>query len=207
MLLSFYILIWLVFVVVPIVVLLHCLWTLEHERLKSAMLLQEMRQQGTDKTSYILVDEHGVIVVDGEGLSTYTQKHYHDVKLVVTDLHKTLDTTSPSKVPSLPEDTKMVVLSYIGTSQSTLTDAVSDVKERIKTGQVVFGVFCFHRGHRGAVTTEEGSKAHVCQILKPILFLDDALDHVKSVDTLGVQTHRFLKGSEKFWEVLYKCVR
>lgn len=198
-------LVWSVLILTPILALLHKLWCLEEERWVPVRLVQDLNQNNLLRSSYLLVTEDGVTTVAGDGLKIWTEETYPDVKLVVSDLHKTLDTTSPEDATNLPDDMKLVVLSFIGNRPTTIIRAVEDIKHRIASGQVAFGVLNFNRKMgrgKDRIITQEGSKAHACQKMSAVLFLDDAKDHVDSVSSLGIASVRFLPKSQKLWSVL-----
>lgn len=198
-------LVWSVLVLTPVLTLLHILWCLEEERWVPVRLVQDLNQNDQLRSSYLLVTEDGVTTVTGDELKTWTKETHPDVKLVVSDLHKTLDTTSPDDATNLPDDMKLVVLSFIGNRPTTIIMAVEDIKHRIASGQVAFGVLNFNRKMgrgKDRIITQEGSKAHACQKMSAVLFLDDAKDHVDSVLSLGIPSVRFLPKSQKLWSVL-----
>ena len=198
-------LVWSVLVLVPVLVLVHILWRLKEERWVPVRLVEDLKHRGLLRSSYVLITKDGVLAVTGNELEVWTKKTYPDVKLVVSDLHKTLDTTSPDDPTNLPDDMKLVVLSYIGSSPATIIKAVKDIKHRIASGQVAFGVLNFNRKMgrgKDRIITVEGSKAHACQKMAAVLFLDDAMDHVDSAKSLEITSVHFLRDSQNFWEVL-----
>ena len=196
-------LVWVGLVLAPILILLTCLWRLEEERWVPVRLVQDLDHIDLLRSSYILITKDGVLAVTGNELEVWTKKTHPDVKLVVSDLHKTLDSTSPHDATDLPDDMKLVVLSFIGKRRNTLIKAVMDIKHRIASGQVAFGVLNFNRGNdKRCIFTEEGSKAYACLKMSAVLFLDDAVDHVDSVSSLKIKSVKFSRDSENFWKVL-----
>lgn len=111
------------------------------------------------------------------------------------DLHKTLDTISSST--KLPTDSACCV-SYVGALTITRSEARSEIKQRINTGQIRFGVLVFKRGssrnpEEANRFTDPGSKAWFNNILPAddddncgVLFVDDSEDHVNSVQSIGI---------------------
>lgn len=110
------------------------------------------------------------------------------------DLHHTLDTVdSDFNVFS-----DSCCISYVGKLTDTRLFARLDIQDRIKTGQIKYGVLIFKRGNskspdKGCKFIEPGSKAWFNKIvpvdsgLEP-LFIDDSEDHVKSVQSIGIRS-------------------
>ncbi len=89
-------------------------------------------------------------------------------------------------------------ISFVGKFSKLRQFAKNDVKKRILSGQVDFGILVFARGRNKNKNkfTDIGSKAWVNNHLKyggKALFIDDGYDHIKSTDSLGN------KDIETFW--------
>ena len=107
------------------------------------------------------------------------------------DLHKTLNTIPPDvKVPP-----HTCCVSYVGSLTETRIGAREEIRERIKSGQLEFGVLVFERGSPKDPDrnrfTKIGSKAWFNRHVKPVpgkqsVFIDDSVDHVFSVKTTGI---------------------
>ena len=110
------------------------------------------------------------------------------------DLHKTLDTVDPKEI--LPPHTCCV--SYVGSLTQTRINARVDIQNRIHTGQLEFGVLVFKRGsHKDPEEANRfqqiGSKAWFNRCVPGVkgrvsVFIDDSLDHVLSVQSVGIQS-------------------
>ena len=105
------------------------------------------------------------------------------------DLHGVLDVLKDDVKVS----TNAMVLSYVGKLTRTRTNALRDIKNRIKKGQVKFGVLVFKRGKRGTGVENKfqspGSKAWVNKLIKfedNAIFVDDSTDHYNSVKSLNI---------------------
>lgn len=109
------------------------------------------------------------------------------------DLHNTLDTVDPD-VNIFPSS---CCISFVGRLSQRRLQARLDIQERIDTGQIKYGVLVFMRGKRDQVFLEDGSKAWFNRVvpteegLAP-LFIDDSLDHIMSVQHVGVRSVRIL---------------
>lgn len=105
------------------------------------------------------------------------------------DLHDVLDTTDPLDKLS---DQRICGLSYVGKTTKTRKDAREDLQSRIKSRQIVYGVLVFKRGKdKHAPFTDVGGKAWFNTLLENTcnpLFIDDSLDHVISVQSVGVKS-------------------
>jgi hypothetical protein len=105
-----------------------------------------------------------------------------------TDLHDCLDRFDPAlslfNAPSM-------CISYVGALSTKRREAEVDIEVRLATGQISFGCLVFRRGHgtdRDAFH-ETGSKAWVNKCLPfdgHAIFFDDAPDHQRSVQSLGI---------------------
>ena len=66
--------------------------------------------------------------------------------------------------------------------------AYQEIQRRIKTGQIDWGVTIYKSKEKKKGEPfkfhSEGSKAWFCKLIKADYFFDDALDHVKSVESL-----------------------
>jgi len=104
------------------------------------------------------------------------------------DLHGVLDVI-PTDVQLVTnrEINKIVCISFVG--GNTREAAVRDIRDRIRTGQIDYGVLVFARG-RGKdrfTFTDEGSKAWVNKYIPssiPSIFIDDSTDHLRSTKHL-----------------------
>ena len=110
----------------------------------------------------------------------------------VADLHNVLDTTNPKENfgPGI------VCCSFVGKLSEMRTLARKEIVARIKAGQISWGCLVFKRGPRenreiANAFNELGSKAWVCSVLKPKLFVDDAWDHINSVKSVGIRAVKF----------------
>lgn len=110
------------------------------------------------------------------------------------DLHKTLDTCAPETV--LPDHT--CCISYVGSLTQTRINARTDIQDRVRSGQLKYGVLVFKRGSDSDPVAanryqEVGSKAwfnkHTPGIEgKSSVFVDDSMDHILSVRSVGIQS-------------------
>ena len=89
---------------------------------------------------------------------------------------------------------KICIISFVGKYSETRIEALEDIKNRIETGQVDFGVLVFKRGKGGTDNSntfhEAGSKAWVNSLLKinnKAIFIDDSEDHVLSVRSANIE--------------------
>lgn len=104
------------------------------------------------------------------------------------DLHDVLDTTEPEELLG----DRICCLSYVGKITKTRVEARKEIQERIKTGQIYYGVLVFKRGKdKNSAFTDIGSKAWFNSLLDNScnpLFVDDSMDHVISVESVGVKS-------------------
>jgi hypothetical protein len=115
----------------------------------------------------------------------HLSKHPANIRM---DLHGVLDIL-PKDVQLVAnrEINKIVCISFVG--DNTRTEAIKDIRDRILTGQIDYGVLVFTRG-RGKdrfTFTDEGSKAWVNKNIPsftPSLFIDDSTDHLRSTKHL-----------------------
>ena len=129
-------------------------------------------------------------------------KYFHDEQAAIAelqlfcanirlDLHKTLDTISPDQPLSVPKESSVCCISYVGNITLTRTQARLDISNRIKTEQIKFGALVFKRGphkdpHLSHNFTETGSKhwfnKHLPYVpTEKVIFIDDSKDHTDSV--------------------------
>lgn len=116
-------------------------------------------------------------------------------KLLVLDLHGVTDLLSKPVFAEMAakmdaRDIRIILLSYVGTTTQTRTDAQLDMIEYILQLPCNVRAFtCFHRGEK----VELSNKGHFVQmLLKPdatIHFFDDSLDHVSAARAAGVTAH------------------
>lgn len=117
-----------------------------------------------------------------------------DIRL---DLHGVTDIIDPKRKllsDDIRKEHTICVISYVGKYSDTRLLARNTIKERIKTGQVDFGILVFKRGKRKSKSRfryhKPGSKAWVNNLIKsskPILFVDDSSDHVESVRSMKIE--------------------
>ena len=108
---------------------------------------------------------------------------YADLRL---DLHDTLDTLDNDV--RLPLSLTTCCISFVGRYSDTRIMARHDIQNRIRNGQILFGVLIFKRNIKKTPYTVPGSKAWTNQLIqsKNPLFIDDGKDHVESVQHIGV---------------------
>ena len=95
-----------------------------------------------------------------------------DIRL---DFHGVLDTLP---LTPLPIDKKIPIccICFVGRQSQTRMDARGQISERIKSGQIEFGILVFKRG-----TIKVGTKAWVNSLLLhkgERMFIDDSEDHI-----------------------------
>jgi hypothetical protein len=109
------------------------------------------------------------------------------------DLHKTLDTISPSiKFPM----GYVCCVSYVGRLTKTRIEAQRDIINRMQKNQITFGALVYNRGSEKSGNrndfTEPGGKAWFNRLvnsnISEPLFVDDSEDHVLSVRSIGVRS-------------------
>ena len=121
------------------------------------------------------------------------KKYSSDIRL---DLHGVTDITKPDTELIQKDKRKshtISIISYVGKTSETRMLARQEVKNRIKTGQIDFGVLIFKRCKRdqsGKNTYHEcGSKAWVNNFIQTqtkAIFIDDSEDHVNSVKSMNI---------------------
>lgn len=118
----------------------------------------------------ILKDETKIYTYDQLEESTAFLKTLNSP--VVLDLHGVLDTLSSTT--KLPINT-ISCCSYVGAKGPMRAEAVLEIKERILTGQIAFGVLVFKRsGDIGTRSYDQpllGSKAWYCLLVGATLFV------------------------------------
>jgi hypothetical protein len=89
------------------------------------------------------------------------------------------------------------------------TRARAEIVERLRTGQVAFGILTFTRGNkikktgRRDLVTSHGTKAWVNSLVQTAdksVFIDDGEDHIRSTDSLRIKNLKsilFVGKSEK----------
>ncbi len=116
--------------------------------------------------------------------------HLHQVPASIRlDLHGVLDIL-PSNIPLITNRNEHTIacISFVG--PKTREEAMQDIRERILSGQIDFGVLVFQRGRGKDKFTyvEEGSKAWVNYHIPcptSCLFVDDSTDHLRSTKYLN----------------------
>ena len=104
----------------------------------------------------------------------------------VFDLHNVLDLLDQKYQIKRTSDKKVICCSYVGRYSPLRDTARSEIKERIKSGQIDWGVLVFRRGKERRnenpfLYHKEGSKSWFCNLIKGDYFFDDSKDHVESV--------------------------
>lgn len=144
-------------------------------------------------------ESHVCEIITSDSVLTFTnpadvEKALHDMNFrsdvpIRLDLHDVLDTTEPNEKLSKH---RICGLSYVGNITKTRISARLDMQERIASGQILYGVLVFKRGkdkHNPYI--EIGSKAWFNTLLDNScdpLFIDDSIDHVISVQSVGVKS-------------------
>lgn len=138
-----------------------------------------------------IVTSDGVLVFDNVDALKKTLKKLDFVKNVPLrlDLHDVLDTTEPDEMLS---KSRICGISYVGRRSKLRIDAQNEFKDRISKNQILFGVLVFKRGKdKHTPFMDVGSKAWFNILLDNScdpLFIDDSLDHVVSVNSVGVHS-------------------
>lgn len=100
---------------------------------------------------------------------------------VILDLHGVTDTVDPS----ISFGASTAIVSFVGKHSRTRYNAIDEIRERIQSGQVSFGVLVFKMKHRNMSFHDPGSKAWFCShVPSARLFVDDTEEHVESVASL-----------------------
>ena len=114
----------------------------------------------------------------------------------------------------LRETNKITIISYVGKYSDNRLGARKEVKERIKTGQIDFGVLVFRRGRRRDPSRnmfhESGSKAWANQFINtngPAVFIDDGEDHYESVKSMNIDNLKCILFIERDGPKLMKLFR
>jgi hypothetical protein len=157
--------------------------------------------RGTDLIEIILPNQPSVIYQqhEVENAETMLKSLNADIRL---DLHKTLDTVSAETKLFTTETQKAqkaqktcCCVSYVGMFTSTRLNARDDITNRIRCGQISFGVLVFKRGRDDNTPfVDIGSKAWFNKqlpcttIQENALFIDDSMDHVISVKAIGIKS-------------------
>ena len=107
------------------------------------------------------------------------------------DFHGVLDTISSTiKLTNLGLGIDICVISYVGKFSQMRVHVRNEIKERIKSGQIKFGILVFKR-RRGEIYTKPGSKAWTNLALSQnklsAYFIDDSIDHIESTNSLNIQ--------------------
>lgn len=155
----------------------------------------------------------------------------HEGPINVIDMHNVLDLFVDNvKTPFQRLNGIRICVSWVGNPDGEIGRAlVPDMQERIKSGQITFGIICSKRGKRPKknkrssddpydisrnVCVETGSKAYIINMLaqwsknekEEVYFFDDASDHINSVASLDIGVHTYLvpkgDGGIKFLEDL-----
>ncbi len=140
-------------------------------------------------------------IVDSDGIHSYNEAQkalsylsVHPANLRL-DLHGVLDILSTDVHLGMPTQ-KVVCISYVGSVESPVySTAVLDIQQRIRVGQIAYGVLVFTRGRGSGAArhafVEEGSKAWVNHWIPrspqhgPCVFIDDSTDHLRSTFELS----------------------
>jgi len=128
------------------------------------------------------------------------------------DLHNILDLL-PQNIEiyssEIRQKYKICAISFVGKHSNIRVKAREDLMERIKNGQIEFGILVFKRGRSRSnrLTFHEiGSKAWVNSKLKQLdrtVFIDDSYDHYRSVRTMNIKGLRsFIYGKKNSNELL-----
>ena len=104
----------------------------------------------------------------------------------VFDLHNVLDLLDQKYQIKRTSDKKVICCSYVGRYSPLRNTARSEIEERIRSGQIDWGVLVFRRGKERRnenpfLYHKEGSKSWFCNLIKGDYFFDDSKDHVESV--------------------------
>lgn len=104
----------------------------------------------------------------------------------VFDLHNVLDLLDQKYQIKRTSDKKVICCSYVGRYSPLRNTARSEIEERIKSGQIDWGVLVFRRGKERRNENpffyhKEGSKSWFCNLIKGDYFFDDSKDHIESV--------------------------
>lgn len=155
----------------------------------------------------------------------------HEGPINVIDMHNVLDLfVDNAEIPFQRLNGIRICVSWVGNPDGEIGRAlVPDMQERIKSGQITFGIICSKRGKRPKKNkrssddpdalsrnycVEPGSKAYIINKLaewsknekEEVYFFDDAKDHVNSVASLHIGVHTYLvprgDGGIKFLEDL-----
>ena len=116
---------------------------------------------------------------------------------MVFDLHGVLDTIDDDVI--LNHD--ISCCSYVGHQSPMRSLARQEIKNRIASKQLWFGVLVFkrHENHRHDV----GTKAWYCLLVGAKVFLDDSFDHINNVKSYGIKTYHITK-QQPFLKTLNK---
>ena len=115
---------------------------------------------------------------------------------VVFDLHNVLDLLDDTYKIERDENTSIIVCSYVGRTSKLVITAREQIKKRVASGQVDWGVLVFCRGKKNKKDTDTfhkpGSKAWFCDLVNADYFFDDADDHIKSVKSFFLQKNKII---------------
>jgi hypothetical protein len=149
------------------------------------------RKSSQNQTSNLVIAE---LITDKENLLYYPSnaeslfervKNFPSPSLVL-DLHNVLDTTKYDQI--LGEN--ICALSFTGRNSKIRDQAREELKGRIATGQIMYGVLVFKRqkGKKANTFQAPGSKAWFLKNLPTDekLFVDDSEDHCESAKSLGL---------------------
>lgn len=120
---------------------------------------------------------------------TILQKYYANIRL---DYHGVVDKTQIDQKLTDNKNNKICVISYVGKYSDKRLSTRLDIINRIKSGQVDFGILIFKRCREFPqcnVFHQEGSKAWANKFIKmsdKAIFLDDSEDHYHSVKNLNI---------------------
>lgn len=115
----------------------------------------------------------------------------------VFDLHGVLDTISSNT--TIPVNKSASCCSYVGSRGTMRDEARLEIKERIISEQIEFGVLVFkrHEEQRNDIGTCQsptcGTKAWYCLLVGCEVFCDDSFDHINAVKSYGIKTLHITK--------------
>jgi len=109
--------------------------------------------------------------------------------LLCLDMHGVADLFQANETFSHVPETEIWIISFIGPNSIRLPELRTELLNRIKQKQIHGAILVFQRGKMATV----GTKAWVIQCLnspttKSIIFLDDGVDHIAAVQSLGLKT-------------------
>lgn len=90
----------------------------------------------------------------------------------------------------------VAVCEHVNKLSLARVNAREDIWNRIEKEQIVWGCLIFNRGpykdmKKSNNFTEKGSKAWVCSLVNPEMFIDCHWDHINSVKSIDISTRKF----------------